>query len=193
MDALSRHMHRRQKTDGPKSRRSPKPHGAKKCTRCGRDWHPRDRCPAREATCRKCAKKGHYQSECRSRSVSQVSDKDSAMDTAFLGNVGDQTTREAWYSSITLNKRPTRFKLDTGAEVTAIDVITYCTLGKPKLSTPKRLLYGPSKQKLATLGQFEASFTHKEKTAGHTACSQGLEHKSVGVTCNNVSETCYSP
>ena len=91
------------------------------------------------------------------------------MDTAFLGNVGEKApTREAWYSSITLNERPTRFKLDTEAEVTAINMSTYQTLGKPRLSAPRRLLYGPSRQQLATLGQFEATFAHIGKTVSHT-------------------------
>ena len=167
MEALSRR--RRQRMDSQKGSHSPKPSGAKKCTRCGRGWHPRERCPAREAICHKCGSKGHYKSECRTKSVSEVANTDSAMDAAFLGNVGEKiTTREAWYSSIILNKRSTRFKLDTGAEVTAIGINTYRTLGKPRLSSPRRVLYGPSKQQLATLGQFEATFTHKGKTASHT-------------------------
>ena len=32
----------------------------KQCTRCGKEQHTRNKCPARDATCHKCGKKGHY-------------------------------------------------------------------------------------------------------------------------------------
>ena len=37
-----------------------------KCYFCGYSKHPRPRCPAREATCKKCQKKGHFANVCRS-------------------------------------------------------------------------------------------------------------------------------
>ncbi|KRX72265.1 Uncharacterized protein T06_5783 [Trichinella sp. T6] len=37
-----------------------------RCFFCGRSKHPRFECPAREATCNKCWKKGHYAKACRS-------------------------------------------------------------------------------------------------------------------------------
>ena len=43
-----------------------KPH----CTHCGRSEHQKgDRCPAKDATCHKCNRKGHYQSQCFSKTV----------------------------------------------------------------------------------------------------------------------------
>ena len=43
-----------------------KPH----CTGCGKSEHQkRDRCPAKDATCHKCNKKGHYQSQCFSKTI----------------------------------------------------------------------------------------------------------------------------
>ena len=38
---------------------------AKSCSYCGGFFHPRYRCPARNATCYKCQKKGHFYSVCR--------------------------------------------------------------------------------------------------------------------------------
>lgn len=32
----------------------------KPCTRCGKGQYPRDKCPAKEATCYQCQKKGHF-------------------------------------------------------------------------------------------------------------------------------------
>ena len=36
----------------------------KQCTRCGKGSHQRDKCPARDAVCHKCHKKGHYSAYC---------------------------------------------------------------------------------------------------------------------------------
>ena len=36
-----------------------------KCWFCNYDRHPRNRCPARDATCSKCQRKGHYSTVCR--------------------------------------------------------------------------------------------------------------------------------
>ena len=35
-----------------------------KCTRCGREPHARNSCPAKEAICHTCKKRGHYSSQC---------------------------------------------------------------------------------------------------------------------------------
>ncbi|GFX36673.1 putative retrovirus-related pol polyprotein from transposon opus [Trichonephila clavipes] len=40
---------------------------SQKCFFCGNDLHSRTLCPARDVTCRKCGKKGHYQRVCKSR------------------------------------------------------------------------------------------------------------------------------
>ncbi|GFV88288.1 putative retrovirus-related pol polyprotein from transposon opus [Trichonephila clavipes] len=40
---------------------------SQKCFFCGNDLHSRTLCPARDATCRNCGKKGHYQRVCKSR------------------------------------------------------------------------------------------------------------------------------
>ena len=44
-----------------------------KCFFCGNARHPRSKCPAREATCNKCHKKGHFAKVCRSEPFSTVS------------------------------------------------------------------------------------------------------------------------
>ena len=40
--------------------------GGQKCFFCGYQRHPHSKCPARDATCSKCRKKGHFQKVCRS-------------------------------------------------------------------------------------------------------------------------------
>lgn len=43
------------------------------CPYCGFDFHPRPRCPARDATCNKCKRKGHWQRVCGFRIPSNQS------------------------------------------------------------------------------------------------------------------------
>ena len=139
-----------------------KPTPAKTCTRCGKSWHARDRCPAKEATCHRCNKKGHYSTQCLTKQVSAVT-SESLLDTAFLDMV---TTKQssAWFATLKLNDQETNFKLDTGAEVTAISEEAYRNIRKPHLTAPEKTLYGPSRQPLKTLGQFWGNFSHKGKT-----------------------------
>ncbi|XP_015749527.1 PREDICTED: uncharacterized protein LOC107329347 [Acropora digitifera] len=43
------------------------------CYFCGNNRHPRSKCPAKDATCAKCQKKGHYAKVCQSKAASKVS------------------------------------------------------------------------------------------------------------------------
>ena len=69
-----------------------------------------------------------------------------------------------WFAQVLLFNTRIKFKLDTGAEVTAISLVTYEGL-KPgkhiKLGQPSKILYGPGNQALHVAGQFDASLTHK--------------------------------
>ncbi|XP_072334793.1 uncharacterized protein [Scyliorhinus torazame] len=47
--------------------------GGPRCYFCGQPKHPRQRCPARSATCKSCGKKGHYAAVCQSRGVAAIS------------------------------------------------------------------------------------------------------------------------
>ena len=49
----------------PKSKLDGKKSGGKKsCIWCNRDAHPRDKCPAKDATCTFCGKQGHFERAC---------------------------------------------------------------------------------------------------------------------------------
>jgi hypothetical protein len=72
--------------------------------------------------------------------------------------------------------------LDTGAEVTAISEKTHGALGKPQLSTPTKILCGPSQQPLKTLGQLIGKISHKMKTAEqHVFVVRGLKTNLLGL------------
>ncbi|KRZ59977.1 Retrovirus-related Pol polyprotein from transposon 17.6 [Trichinella nativa] len=57
-----------------------------RCFFCGRSKHPRFQCPAREATCNECGKKGHYAKVCRSSVYSSTSASLSTITGATLAS-----------------------------------------------------------------------------------------------------------
>ena len=76
---------------------------------------------ATDALCNKCSKKGHYGVMCRTK-ISVTSELHGSPDpsnVAFLDNLTPETSETVWHTHIDLCGRPTLFKLDTGAEVTA--------------------------------------------------------------------------
>ena len=94
------------------------------CTRCGKGVHSRSTCPTREAVCHKCNKKGHYSAVCRTKAVAAVPGE--SLETAYLDTVErDSSSHQPWIHHIKVNNIVTAFKIDTGAEVTAISEETY--------------------------------------------------------------------
>lgn len=134
----------------------------KSCTRCGRGQHSRDKCPAKDQTCHKCQRKGHYSSQCFSKTVAEVS-SESCLDSAFLDTVtAKQET--SWKVKIHLCDKDVEFKLDTGAEVTAISDKTLKHLGRQQLKRPEKSLFGPAHQQLQVMGQLEGTLSYKGRS-----------------------------
>ena len=155
---------------GPTPSKIQKP---KQCTRCGRGEHSREKCPAINATCHKCKRRGHFSSQCFSKSsVSSVTTEDSPQETypdigldgAYLDTItsGQQT---AWRVKIRVGSQDTTFKIDTGAEVTAVSEESFRKLKGKDLKEPSRLLYGPGRQPLNVLGHFTESLHYKQKSS----------------------------
>ena len=134
------------------------PTQSKPCQRCGKGQHPREKYPAKDATCHKCQKKGRFQSQCRTKNVSHLEGYDDA-DGAFLDTVATQQS-----STWTIEVR-VPFKMDTGAEVTAVSPETHKTLKQPKLTPATKVLYGPSQTWLNVRGTFDAILSRGGKTS----------------------------
>ena len=141
--------------------------GANKCTRCGRNkHHPGDRCPALGATCHQCKKKGHFRAQCFSKTVATVSaaPEENRDQAGFLGAV-TSSEEASWSVDIRLKRQIVPFKMDTGAEVTAINEGTYRSLGEPSLRDPTKVLWGPAHQTLDVMGQFMGWMKHSKRSA----------------------------
>ena len=162
----ARNPHRGQRRDSThgntgKQPRTPTTRTRDKCGRCGREKHPRDKCPAREAQCHNCQRKGHYSVMCYQRTISAVLEEP---DTAFLDTISD-SEQKGWTSVLTINGKQIPFKLDTGAEVTAISMKTWKEIGEPALQLSYKHLFGPAQQQLVVKGHFNCQFSHKDKEA----------------------------
>ena len=106
--------------------------------------------------------------QCRSKTVTPVySSPDSAMDSAFLGAIG--TNQEpTWKMKLQLSGPKTEFKLDMGAEVTAISDQTFQGIAGCQLTAPSKKLYGPARTALEVIGKFEGTIAYQERTSKQT-------------------------
>ena len=96
----------------------------RKCRRCG---HPRQNCPAKEATSFKCKKRGHISAQCLSKGSAAIRDLSTKDDTqeeesseiAYL-NTLTGSNEASWNIEVNIGGKSVQFKVDTGAEVSAI-------------------------------------------------------------------------
>ena len=90
------------------------------------------------------------------------------LDVLFLGAF-ETTTEKSWSTTVTLGDQTVQFKLDTGAEVSAISERDYScrlplcrlSLPRPKLDPPTQMRYGPTRQSLKVLGQFSSTLSQR--------------------------------
>ena len=151
-------------------------------TRCGYSKHKGQKCLASTATCHKCNRRGHFSAKCFSKTVALVtSTEEGGLETAFL-NVMSSQQGTPWISSIQLEGKTVRFKLDTGADVTAISTEAHQHIGGTTLSPPSKALYGPARQTLNVLGQFPGTLRFGENTSQETIfVVEGLRTNLLGL------------
>ena len=68
------------------------------CYFCGNNRHPRSKCPAKDASCAKCQKKGHYAKVFQSKAASKVS---AAMHSPVIATT--QSSGSLSKSTVTIN------------------------------------------------------------------------------------------
>lgn len=142
----------------------------KECPWCGiPETHPRERCPARDATCYFCRGRGHYSRVCKSRARGKVgavdnSDDDSNnsdLDHGVLGAVGQSKDLDnKWQVSVEMEGEYISFRLDTGADVTVVP----STYAKKKFLEPtNKKLYGPNHQRLDVVGKLRVKLKYHNR------------------------------
>ncbi|KAM7281966.1 uncharacterized protein ISCGN_002124 [Ixodes scapularis] len=127
---------------------TPKPKG-KPCRWCGREAHPRSVCPAKNAGCNRCKKKGHFVTVCKSStSVNSL-----VHEQGFVGAAASPQTAK-WDIEIFVDETPVVFRIDTGADETVLPAATFQKVFAKchKLSEPQRRLHGPDGRPLKVMG-----------------------------------------
>ena len=153
-------------------------------TRCGNSpSHPRQYCPAREATCHKCKKKGHYQSLCKSKKkvdnvISVKNEEEEPVDN-FLGAIHSSEGR-AWTVNLHLNHTLLEFKIDTGAEVTVIPE-SVATPFQSYLQFSSRGPQGPGKTLWTVYWNTEKRWSHLQR---RDLRSEKPSHTIIGTASN---------
>ena len=124
--------------DGGQQRKTtapPKTAGKHHCKRCGRNSAREAYCPAKQATCSKCNRQGHFARHCFSKTI----------ETHRRHREGLLISGEypGLYHTVAVGGKELILKVDTGAEVTVITEETYRILEQPRLQQPSKALYGP--------------------------------------------------
>jgi len=140
-----------------------------KCNRCGQfPGHARTKCPAKEAKCLRCKKKGHYKAMCRSGGADVNALDDSDDSDTFLGVISSPEINsigtDPWKIPIAVNGTEVLFKVDTGADVSVIPESEVKKL-KVTMNVTKKVLTGPCKSQLNVCGSFRAKLNTGNKTA----------------------------
>ncbi|UYV63212.1 hypothetical protein LAZ67_2003458 [Cordylochernes scorpioides] len=118
----------------------------RKCFQCGYyQGYSKEQCPAKDAICNKCRKKGHFAKVCHTKTIQEVS---SSQNNAFIGIVNDQ---------------PIKFKIDTGAEVSVMPEEIYLQhFGYLKTEKADKNPFAVSK-KIEVNGMFQAFLESKRQ------------------------------
>ena len=153
------------------------------CTRCGKSPpHTRDKCPAKDAVCRRCSKKGHFQKVCRSKinppqpTINQVEEED-----AILGVIHSGQSEDTWVVNFCSNKQTVKFKIDTGTDATVIPASFYKESEHVSLKPSNRRLNIADQQPLQVMGSFTGSLSHNNvETTEEIFVIQGLSMPLLG-------------
>ena len=147
----------------------------KSCGWCGANaTHPRANCPAANAECGICRKHGHYARVCRSapvrrddpksRALNEVAESDDA--AVFLGalhlDVTENSPDRPWLVPLRVGVVPVVFKIDSGADATAIPESLYRMAFRTPLTQPTTKLRTASGANLSIIGMFRSSLSRIE-------------------------------
>ena len=134
------------------------------CKWCGRkEDHTRKDCPARDAKCHLCQKKGHFATVCQSSKCVNAVDKDDCFDNYHTMGEVSPNREDFWSSDVNVNSNSCEFKLDSGSKVTVVGDHTPWLKGL-KLDPVKSEFRGPGNIKLSYL--FKGQSTNATLKAG---------------------------
>ena len=186
-DAVKRTPNQADNTARNPKKRTHRKKERKECCRCGTSpSHKISECPARDAKCNSCGKKGHWAKCCfKKGDVTHVGDACSS-DDDFLGSVSvDTVCSDEWDIQLSVNGTPVVFKIDCGADVTLVSEAVYkridSTCKSELLPTAKRFMAADDKPMNVT-GVFTAELINndRDKTVQQVYVVKNLKKQLLG-------------
>ena len=108
---------------------------------------------------------------CFSRTIAMVSQEEpEPAETSYLDaitNANNKKEIKSWNIQLQVNGKDVCFKIDTGAEVSAISTDVFKAIGRPDLQKPTKILCGPDKTPLEVLGCATVQLTYKKVSIKH--------------------------
>ena len=158
------------------------------CSRCGKAPHPRHLCPAKEAICHKCKKKGHYSLQCWSKAITEVKQVPQIpeaggvpYDTSYLTAVWAGQPQTSWSTVVAINGHQVPVKLDTGAEVTVISEDAFKSLKEQELQSSTKRPCGPDNRPLEVTGELSATLVYKDRSCFQPVFMWKLQQNLLGL------------
>lgn len=135
------------------------------CRWCGKSpSHRKSDCPAKNSTCSKCSKLGHWAAVCLSSKPSTICEvADQMQEMAFLESVEASGNNNAFHSRLPLNNTMIDFKIDTGADVTTIPHSYYTEEEYGLLKKPDKILTHAGGTSLECTGRFTGKISYHGK------------------------------
>ena len=139
------------------------------CYFCGMTRHPRSKCPARDAVCKSCGKKGHFQRVCRSKLTSSKSSTCHIVcdDASSLSSTLIASTHNSLSSALThiiVNGVPMQALIDTGSSDSYISKHVVDKFQFHVLSSHKRVTMASTCFSSSTHGHIIASISIKDNS-----------------------------
>ena len=152
------------------------------CGRCGKaPAHSRGDCPAKDAECRKCSKKGHCAAVCRSNKFVRHMEEEEDIILGAITEGQVNTLKEDWFhAKIQVNGQNIQFRVDTGADVSVIPD-RFFKKNSSVIQTTSKKLFGPGKTDIKVMGMFTATLeTERAKTRQDLYVIKDLQEPLLG-------------
>ncbi|PIO77554.1 hypothetical protein TELCIR_00316 [Teladorsagia circumcincta] len=151
------------------------------CFRCGGLHWAKD-CEYLEKSCHSCKRIGHKKGFCRNFNKRRNRNTKKKPRRANQVVVVASTATSAApvkriYRTVKINGTPTRMRLDTGADVTLLNLKDWITIGRPKLLPPLFALRSADNKEIKVRGHFQCNFSiegHEGRGNCHVADTTSL-------------------
>ncbi|KAF4529674.1 hypothetical protein B566_EDAN010759 [Ephemera danica] len=128
-------------------------------------------CPAKDAACQSCKCVGHYARMCpkklKSLTYHEESEPETFSDSEYyvVSSISNHPLNGQWRSKVQVGRYLVNFKVDSGADVTAISVTDFEQLSpRPLCKSSRARLVAAGNQRLETVGVFMAEMKYENVT-----------------------------